>query len=99
MLLTLTLALTLSLPYRCNARPERRGVYVENLAAATPVSKRKMNCTLMVDDTKSEILKHEDDEVYRRLQQGFEAFRPAFQCNYRFIPTVPFSHGNMPAET
>ncbi|HWR90673.1 MAG TPA: hypothetical protein VN260_10450 [Dissulfurispiraceae bacterium] len=58
---------------------ERRGVCAENLAAATPVSKRKMNCTLMVDDTKSEILKHEDDEVYRRLQQGFEAFRPAFQ--------------------
>ncbi|MCK7512958.1 MAG: hypothetical protein MZV70_59010 [Desulfobacterales bacterium] len=37
----------------------------------------------MVDDTKSGILKHEADEAYRRLQQGFEALRPAFLCNYK----------------
>ncbi len=35
----------------------------------------------MVDDTKSELLKHEADNAYRRLQQGFEALRPAFSCN------------------
>jgi hypothetical protein len=40
-----------------------------------------MNYTPMVDDTKSGILKHEADEAYRRLQQGFEALRPAFSCN------------------
>ena len=62
---------------------ERRGVCAENLAAATPVSKRKMNYTPMVDDTKCGILKHEDDNAYRRLQQGFEALRPAFLFNDR----------------
>jgi len=62
---------------------ERRGVCAENLDAATPVSKRQMNYTPMVDDTKSGILKHEADEAYRRLQQGFKALRPAFLYNYR----------------
>ena len=62
---------------------KRRGVCAENLAAATPVSKRKTAHTPMVDDTMSEILKHKPDEEYRRLQQGFEAFRPAFLCNYK----------------
>ncbi len=38
----------------------------------------------MVDDTKSGILKHKANEgAYRRLQQGFEALRPAFLYNYR----------------
>ncbi len=62
---------------------ERRGVCAENLAAATPISKRMMNYTSIVDDTKSGILKHKPDEAYRRLQQGFEAFRPAFLYNYK----------------
>jgi hypothetical protein len=35
----------------------------------------------MVDHTKSGILKHEADNAYRRLQQGFEALRPAFSHN------------------
>ena len=61
------------------------GECAENLAAATPVSKGQTNYTPMVDDTKSGILKHEADEAYRRLQQGFEALRPAFLYNYRVM--------------
>jgi hypothetical protein len=38
------------------------------------------------DDTASGILKDKPDEAYRRLQQGFEAFRPAFRCNYKVNP-------------
>jgi hypothetical protein len=34
----------------------------------------------MVDHTKSGILKDKPDEAYRRLQQGFEALRPAFHA-------------------
>ncbi|MCK7467515.1 MAG: hypothetical protein MZU91_04890 [Desulfosudis oleivorans] len=34
-----------------------------------------------VDDTESRFLKHEDDNAYRRLHQGFEALQPAFMCN------------------
>jgi len=60
--------------------PERRGVCAENLAAATPVSIRKTIYESMVDDTKSGILKDKPDEAHRRLQQGFEALRPAFLC-------------------
>jgi len=69
------------IPYRCTRLSERRGECAENLAAATPVSKRKMNYSPMVDDTKSGILKHEADNAHRRLQQGVEALRPAFSCN------------------
>jgi hypothetical protein len=61
--------------------PERRGVCAENLAAATPISKGKTNYKPMVDDTKSGFLKREADNAHRRLQQGFEALRPAFSCN------------------
>ena len=66
------------LPYRCIRFLERRGVCAENLDAATPVSERKTVYAPMIDDTKSGILNDEPDEAHRRLQQGFEALRPAF---------------------
>jgi hypothetical protein len=34
----------------------------------------------MVEDKKSGFLKHEADNAYRRLQQGFEALRPPFHA-------------------
>ena len=43
----------------------------------------RRNYKPMVDDTKDEFLKHEADNTYRRLQQGFEALRPAFACNWK----------------
>lgn len=39
----------------------------------------------MADDTKNGILKNEPNNDHRRLQQVFEAFRPAFSCNDKVI--------------
>ncbi len=45
----------------------------------------------MVDYTKSGILKHEPGNAHRRLQQGFEALRPAFSRNGKvnMIAAIP----------
>jgi hypothetical protein len=44
----------------------------------------------MVNHTDSGILKDKPDEAHRRLQQGFEALRPAFSCNRKVYIVLCF---------
>ena len=61
--------------------PEKAGDAPKTLLRRHHNSHRRQPFKPMVDHTKSGILKDKPGEAYRRLQQGFEAFRHAFLCN------------------
>ena len=63
--------------------PERRVYAPKTLMRRHRNRYRRQPFKPMVDHTKSVILKNKPDEAYRRLQQGFEALRPAFLYNCR----------------
>jgi hypothetical protein len=49
----------------------------------------------MIDDTENGILKDEPNNDHRRLQQGFEALRPAFSRNDKVCTMLARTGGKM----